>query len=192
MTDEELVAVLASPLRGRRRPRSLTGYRNWVMFRVLAHTGLRSQELLSLDVSDVTLSGVNAGRIQVRNGKGGRDRVVGLSAPDLSILRDEYLKEWGISSGPLFRSLTTGERLAYDSLKKQVRRHALLAGVAPGKNITPHTFRHSYATRLYRSHKNLVAVSHALGHSSVRTTQSYVHVDASEVIDQMASIALPV
>ena len=114
MTDEELVAVLASPLRGRRRPRSLTGYRNWVMFRVLAHTGLRSQELLSLDVSDVTLSGVNAGRIQGRNGKGGRDRVVGLSAPDLSILRDEYLKEWGISSGPLFRSLTTGERLAYD------------------------------------------------------------------------------
>jgi len=68
-----------------------------------------------------------------------------------------------------------GSKLTRDMIFKIVKELAVLAGIT--KNISPHTFRHSFATHLLENGANLRAIQQLLGHESITTTELYTHID---------------
>jgi integrase/recombinase XerC len=134
---------------------------------LLAYTGLRAQELCSLEVGDVRLS-ARKGELLVR-GKGGRERTVPLPAEARRVLGD-YLRWRGEQP---FRQLLVGRRgpLTPVGAWRIVRELGRRAGI-PG--LYPHMLRHTYANRLLReAGADLVMVAELLGHRSLATTARY-------------------
>lgn len=126
--------------------------------------GLRCAEIAALDGSDVWTHQAPAVLV-VRNGKGGKDRVVPLH-PVLVELLD------GVpAAGPLFPGLGGRAHVAPDTISALIRRHFARCGIS----ATPHQLRHTFGTELARqANGNLVAVAAAMGHGSTNTTMQYV------------------
>lgn len=152
--------------------------RDVAMLEVLYGAGLRISELLGLQIRDLLL---DEAIVSVR-GKGGRTRVVPIGGrATLSLQR--YLREGrpeldrrGQSRGHIFLN-QHGRPLSRQGAWQIVRRAVRAAGVR--KRVTPHTFRHSFATHLLEGGADLVAVQEMLGHADISTTQLYTHVDRS-------------
>lgn len=188
LSDEELRAIVRSPYIGRPRPRLRHHWRNAAMYRVLAATGLRAAELLALRVQDIEwTSATSGGDLRVRNGKGGKDRIVRLGQSDVEFLR-EYRREVGIRKGLLFRG-PDGGALQYRGFARRLKKYAHKVGIEPGKVMSPHVFRHTFATNLYHHTNDIVAVSMALGHSDISTTMIYTHVRPEGVLSATASLS---
>jgi integrase/recombinase XerD len=118
-------------------------------------------------VSDIDL---DTGAILVRHGKGGKQRRVPIWGEKLAAVRDhvEALPE----GSPLWPG-QRGAPLSPDAIWKVVRRLVRKAGL--DKNISPHTLRHAYATAAHAAGMDTIALKNALGHSSLGTTEQYVH-----------------
>jgi integrase/recombinase XerC len=146
--------------------------RNKALLELLYGAGLRVSELCGVDVEQVDLE-----RRMVRvRGKGNKDRVVPFGPP----ARDA-IAEWlaGRSQGALFLN-ARGGRLSVRSAWRIVRD----AGVANGLlGVHPHVLRHSCATHLLTGGADLRAIQEQLGHSSLSTTQRYVHVDTQQLLN---------
>jgi len=170
LTAEEAERLLSIP--NRRYP---TGLRNICILKMMLNAGLRSAEVLALEPRDVDLT---TGKVHVRNGKGGKDRIVWIGEGTLDDLRAWTEKRADRvrnldRSTPLFCTLD-GKSIHSGYLRNFVYRIAEKAGI--DKPISPHTLRHSYATDLYRESQNLRVVQKALGHSYVSTTMLYTHI----------------
>jgi integrase len=140
-------------------------------------TGLRVAELCALEVLDVDL---DQGQVIVRQGKGGKDRIVPLPARLI-----EPLRAWigQRTAGPLFPS-PRGVRLSTRAVQKLIKRLAAAAGLPEAnkpRRFTPHKLRHRYATNLYKKSKNLRVVQTVLGHESIATTEIYTHVEDDDL-----------
>jgi integrase/recombinase XerD len=159
-----------------RQPDAATagGMRDRAMLELLYATGIRVTELVSLDIQDVNLD-LSFVRCE---GKGSRERVV----PMGSVARRsvaEYLEKGRprLVRDPLARALFVnhhGKRLTRQGFWKIVKRYAGEARI--GKDITPHTLRHSFATHLLENGADLRAVQEMLGHADIATTQIYTHI----------------
>lgn len=157
---------------------TLAGVRDRAILELLFSTGLRVSELVALDTPDINF---DRNEIAVL-GKGKKLRVVFLSDEALYWL-DQYVKNRGfkrIDTGdlkpkddPLFLSLK-GARLTVRSIERFVKKYAKEAGIT--KTVSPHTFRHSFATDLLIGGADIRSVQSMLGHSSITTTQIYTHV----------------
>ncbi|HEX2194297.1 MAG TPA: site-specific tyrosine recombinase XerD, partial [Candidatus Limnocylindria bacterium] len=150
-----------------------TGIRDRAILELLYACGLRVSELTGLDLDRVDLE-----RLQVRViGKGNRERRVPMGEPARDRLH-RYIAGpragWtaGKPTAAVFVS-QRGKRLARESVYRQVRGWAEAAGVSA--NVTPHTFRHSFATHLLEGGADLRVVQALLGHASISTTQLYTH-----------------
>ena len=168
LSEEEMRAVLALPGAKNRRDAAL--------LELLYSSGLRIQELCDLNVSDVDLW---SGLVRIF-GKGGRERLSPVGKTALSSLR-AYLEARPAAQqkrGPLFLNVRGG-RLSTTSGRAIVHRWATQAGLS--LNITPHAFRHSFATHLLNRGCDLKAVQELLGHKSLATTQLYTHVNAERL-----------
>jgi integrase/recombinase XerC len=145
--------------------------RNRALLELLYGAGLRVSELCGVDVEHLDLA-----RRMVRvRGKGNKDRVVPFGPPARAALT-----EWlaGRRRGPLFVN-SRGGRLSVRSAWRIVRD----AGVANGLvGVHPHVLRHSCATHLLTGGADLRAIQEQLGHSSLSTTQRYVHVDTQQLL----------
>ncbi len=148
------------------------GLRDRLLFELLYSTGCRVGELCSLDVSDVV-------RRQVRvRGKGDRDRMVFIGSNAAKALED-YLPvrlEHAGDDQDSRRALildARGERLTTRGVYYLIRRYAAVAGV--DKKVSPHTFRHSFATHILDEGADIRTVQELLGHASLSTTQIYTH-----------------
>jgi len=148
------------------------GLRDRALFELLYSTGCRVGEICSLDVSDVM-------RRQVRvRGKGNKERLVfvGSKASDALNaylpLRLEHVADDIDSRRALILDLR-GNRLTTRGVYYLIRRYAALTGMA--KNVTPHTFRHSFATHVLDEGADIRVVQEMLGHASISTTQIYTH-----------------
>lgn len=130
--------------------------------------GLRRNELLQLDVSDVA---ADFSQVTIRQAKGGRVRHVPLSLQVAALLR-EYLSQHEHPNGPL---LTTGKgtRLASTGLQRLFRRILARAGLSD-RGFTVHSCRHAFATHALRSGADLASLRDVLGHSSISTTSRYL------------------
>ena len=152
--------------------KSYLGVRDKAILELLFSTGLRVSELVSLNVEDINF---DRNEIAVL-GKGKKIRVVFLSDSSYSSL-DQYLRNRGFEKeekmSPLFISLKN-TRLTVRSIERIVKKYAKIAGIT--KNVSPHTFRHSFATDLLFAGADIRSVQSMLGHSSITTTQIYTHV----------------
>lgn len=149
--------------------------RDATILEVLYAGGVRVGELVALDVDDLDLA---ARRMKVR-GKGRKERMVPLGDDAVAALRG-YLEgarpamiKPGSPAGALFLN-RRGGRVGVRDVRTMVARYA--AEVLPGRRVTPHTFRHTYATHLLEGGADLRSVQELLGHADLRTTQVYTHV----------------
>ncbi|MEN2999270.1 MAG: site-specific tyrosine recombinase/integron integrase [Acidilobaceae archaeon] len=136
---------------------------------MMAESGLRASELLSLRVGDVDL---NSGLARVV-GKYGKQRVVMLGPASRAVL-SEYL---GLIRKSARDRLID---LSYQALYKRVKRLAERAGLDPG-SVRPHILRHAFATEALRRGMSLSALQRLLGHSDLKVTQLYLHLTSEDV-----------
>lgn len=156
----------------------LSNLRDRAILETLFSTGLRVSELCSLNQDGIDLK---RGEFSVR-GKGSKLRLVFLSEQAKAAIVS-YLGKRQDADEALFIRVPRGEhfekyenlRLAPRSVQRIIKKYAIAAGIV-GKNITPHSLRHSFATDLLRNGADIRSVQALLGHSSVTTTQIYTHV----------------
>ncbi len=152
------------------------GHRNRAIIEVLYSCGLRVSELVSLRVSDLFLE---ESFIRV-TGKGDKQRLVPVGEPAVEAIKI-YLslrKLINIKKGDeeiLFLN-RRGGKLSREMIFIMLKKQAALAGIE--KEISPHTFRHSFASHLVENGADLRAVQEMLGHSSILTTEIYTHLNS--------------
>lgn len=167
---EEVVSILDSVVLT-----TWTGRRDRAILELLYGCGLRVSEAVDLKISDIFF---DESFIKV-TGKGNKQRLVpmGESAFDavISYLQCRIAPYSSDYDNLLFLN-RFGRNLTRVSVFKMVKRQALEAGVC--KEISPHTFRHSFATHLLENGADLRAVQEMLGHESILTTEIYTHIDS--------------
>lgn len=156
------------------------GERNKAILETLYGCGLRVSELVTLRISDLHF---REGIISV-TGKGDKQRLVPIGASALKQILT-YKEQVRVRLSPkkksediLFLNRNGGKmsrQMVFLIVKKQVEK----AGIH--KNISPHTFRHSFATHLVQNGADLRAVQDLLGHASITTTEIYTHLDSDDM-----------
>jgi integrase/recombinase XerD len=196
ITDVDPTALIEGPKLGRRLPDTLSFYeikklleaidlstpeggRNRAMIEVLYSSGLRVSELVDLKLNNIYF---DTGFLRV-TGKGNKERLVPIGKDALKYLAI-YISD--IRGKPPLKAPKKGfESFAFlnrngSSLTRVmvftiIKNLALLIGLQ--KSISPHTFRHSFATHLIEGGADLRAVQEMLGHESITTTEIYTHLD---------------
>lgn len=149
--------------------------RDLTIIELLFSCGLRVSELVSLKLADVNL----VGEYIVVRGKGDKQRLVPLGS-----IAKEYLKQYILvrrktvekfsrDEGFLFIS-RLGKKISRVSVWKLIKKYARLSGI--NKDISVHTFRHTFATELLKGGADLRSVQELLGHKSILATQIYTHI----------------
>jgi len=193
LIDKDPSELLESPKIGRKLPDTLEfheieallaeidlstdgGTRNRAMLETLYSSGLRVTELIELRISNIY---VEEGFIRVI-GKGSKERLVPIGREALKYIRlykDHVRVHLDIKKGHedfLFLNMR-GSHISRISVFTIIKDLALKAGIK--KSISPHTFRHSFATHLIEGGADLRAVQEMLGHESITTTEIYTHLD---------------
>lgn len=167
--DEILSAPTASGDTGSERDRA--------MIELLYSSGLRRAEVSVLNVGDLDLL---SGTLRVF-GKGSKERLVPVGKEALGRLRAYLRSRGGPADGePLFANLR-GARLSSEGVAFVVRRWVKRSSLM--KKVTPHVFRHSFATHLLNRGCNIREVQEMLGHADLNTTQIYTHVSLKQLQD---------
>lgn len=158
------------------------GERNRAMLETLYGCGLRVSELTNIKLSDLFF---DEGFIKV-TGKGDKQRFVPIlntTQKYINIYRKEKRVHLNIQSGfedTLFLN-RRGKQLTRAMIFTIIKQLAVKIGLA--KSISPHTFRHSFATHLLQNNADLRSIQLMLGHESITTTEIYVHLDKSHLTD---------
>ena len=159
--------------------------RDKAMLELLYASGLRASELCKLRMDEIHLE---LGIVRPY-GKGSKERVVPMGRPALEALK-HYLSNGrplllkGKTSYAVFLG-NRGKAISRMGLFKIIQRYALKAGIT--KSISPHTFRHAFATHLLQGGADLRAVQEMLGHSDIATTEIYTHVDRTQLTKTVAA-----
>jgi len=194
--EKDPTALLETPKIGRKLPEVLSieeidaiinsidikkpeGQRNKAILETLYSCGLRVSELIELKISNLFFE---SGFIKIE-GKGSKERLIPISTKaikEINLYLSEYRRLLNIDPKDediLFlnrRGRKLSRVMIFTIIKNLVRELGLK------KNISPHTFRHSFATHLIDGGANLRAVQEMLGHESIITTEIYTHLDRSE------------
>ncbi len=139
---------------------------------LLFATGIRISELCSLKPSDIDLKN---GTVLIY-GKGAKERILQIGNPDVISALTLYQKTFkdDIASCGFFFVNKLKRRLSDQSVRSMINRYAELAGIE--QHITPHMFRHSFATLLLEQDVDIRYIQKMLGHSSINTTEIYTHI----------------
>ncbi|PIU50922.1 site-specific tyrosine recombinase XerD [Candidatus Desantisbacteria bacterium CG07_land_8_20_14_0_80_39_15] len=162
------------------------GLRDKALLELLYATGMRISEVANLHIEDLNL---NEGYIKCF-GKGGKERVVPIGKKAIEAVREylrfkdskiERLKDSKDSKDRENYVLTNwrGRKLTRQGLWEIIKGYVRKSGI--NKKVTPHTFRHSFATHLLQGGADLRSVQEMLGHSDISTTQIYLHLDRKQV-----------
>lgn len=155
---------------------SWNGKRDRAILEVLYGCGLRVSEAVNLKISHVYLE---EGFVQVV-GKGNKERLVPIGEIAVDAIRC-YLGARPDPAEPKYDDILFlnrfGKSLSRVAMFNMVKKQAMIAGIR--KEISPHTFRHSFATHLIENGADLRVVQEMLGHESILTTEIYTHIDSS-------------
>lgn len=197
ITDSDAMVLIESPRIGKRLPEVLSlteidnmlaaidlstslGRRNRAIIETMYGCGLRVSELCNLRIQDVNADQ----QYIIVTGKGNKQRMVPMS-PIAARLIPEYVREDRALLTPkrgdddiVFLN-RRGARLTRVMVFYIIRDLAKAAGIV--KDVSPHTLRHSFATHLLEGGANLRAIQQMLGHESIATTQTYLHIDNSRL-----------
>ena len=155
---------------------SWTGKRDRAILEVLYGCGLRVSEASGLKISSLFL---DQGFIRII-GKGNKERLVPIGEMAIDAL-ESYMEDRpapAAKNDDIVFLNRFGKSISRVSLFKIVKKYTLAAGIL--KEISPHTFRHSFATHLIEHGADLRVVQEMLGHENIATTQIYTHVDSSK------------
>lgn len=160
------------------------GQRDRAAIEVLYSCGLRVSELCNLLLSDLYL---DEGFLRV-TGKGNKQRLVPISERAIRKLKAWFAFRNSINIKPgeedyVFISAARKKHLSRITVFHNIKVYAEQAGIQ--KTISPHTFRHSFATHLLEGGANLRAIQTMLGHESISTTEIYTHIDRRFLRDQI-------
>jgi len=151
------------------------GQRNKAMLEVLYGSGVRVSELTGIKISDLNL---DEGYMKVE-GKGSKQRLVPLSDPSVKMIQlwmmDRHILNVNKGHEDILFLNRRGHQLTRAMVFHIIKTLTELAGIK--KKISPHTFRHSFATHLLAHGANLRAIQQLLGHESITTTEIYTHMD---------------
>ena len=193
------LALMESPKLGRKLPDTLSeteidllithidlskpqGERNRAILETLYGCGLRVSEITSLKISDLFF---DEGFIKV-TGKGDKERFVPIGDATIKFI-NIYRKEIRVhdpiqpeASDTLFLN-RRGKGLTRAMIFTIIKQLVVKAGIQ--KNVSPHTFRHSFATHLLERGADLRAIQQMLGHESITTTEIYTHIDKTHLTE---------
>lgn len=175
LTESEVLLLLQTP-----DPSFHDGARDRAMLEVLYASGLRVSELCHLNLYDI-----QDDIIKVK-GKGGKERLVPIAKIAVKAV-DDYLlhfrKEFveDIRGEPLFLT-EKGKRIDRTLVWQRVKFYAKKAGIE--KSISPHSFRHTFATHLLHHGADLRIIQEMLGHADIATTDRYTHLSQQELLDK--------
>ena len=161
-----------------RKVSSPTKERDLAILELFYSCGLRVSELANLSLPDIILSE----RVLRIRGKGRKVRIVPIGNVAMELLSDwlNIRNAKKVTCSNVFVSVR-GKPLSRVAVWHVVKRYATLAGL--GDRVSPHTFRHSFATHLLNRGADLRAVQELLGHASISTTQIYTHVSVDRIFN---------
>lgn len=163
LTEEELAALLSV----------VSNKRDFAIILLIATSGLRVTELLNLTVKDIY------GRsVFVENGKGQKDRVSYMTK-QTRLAIDDYVSSERSGGGTILFQSQTGDSLSRMAINKMLKKYATRAGIE--KNVHAHTLRHTFATLAAAKDMPIEKLRKLLGHSSIRTTQDYIHLTDNQL-----------
>ena len=159
-----------------------TDMRNKAMLELMYATGVRISEAINLSMHDVYWDD----KVIRVLGKGGKQRVVPIAQESLNFLADYFNSARSIlrkdrNTDTLFLN-RFGNKLSRMGVWKVIDKITNNAGIS--KHVSPHTFRHSFATHLLEAGANLRVVQMLLGHSSINTTQIYINIDNTFIMQE--------
>ncbi len=157
----------------KRRSSDFLELRNIAMIEVMYSCGLRVSELVGLDVTDIDIS---QGFLSVM-GKGSKVRHTPLGKPAQAMIKC-YTQQANIQKGALFINKKQ-QRITVRAVQIMIKKRALEVGIKT--NVYPHMLRHAAATHFLQSSHDLRSVQDFLGHSSIKSTQVYTHLDYLEL-----------
>ncbi|MDR2964306.1 MAG: tyrosine-type recombinase/integrase [Treponema sp.] len=163
--------------------RQKTVMRDIAILELLFATGARVSEVCSLRAESIS---VNDGYIKIY-GKGSRERVIQIENKDVIKALSNYEKAFLnciISTGYFFIN-RLNNRISEQSVRLMVKRYAKMADC--NKSVTPHMFRHSFATLLLEENVDIRYIQKLLGHSTITTTQIYTHVSTAKQKEILAT-----
>ncbi len=189
LTEDEVFALLAAP-----NVRSITGLRNRAMLELMAYGGLRVGEVVNLRPGHIRW---DSGEVEIKNGKGGQERVVPLHATVM-----DWLHRWNEQRPKHSRYFFTtisgekkGSQLSSRYPDQMVKRHAKEAGIQeveyrnnrPHYKVHCHALRHTFASRMLSQGFTLAEVQALLGHSNIITTSVYLHTNPKALREKIQS-----
>lgn len=163
-------------------------YKYWLrdisVIETLFATGARVYEVSNIKIDCINL---NTGLIKIM-GKGGKERYIQIASAEILNILKKYYKHnsEAIKKSGFFFVNSRGNRYTEYSIRLMLKKYTKLAGIE--RNITPHMFRHSFATYLIEEGVDVSCVQQILGHSSIKTTQIYIHIAAkkqAEILREM-------
>ncbi len=183
----EVEALLEAPDAG-----TIIGLRDRAILELLYSTGMRVSELLALDLTDLDRQ---TSIVKVL-GKGKKERLLPVGGAAMSALNNYIANrheladgrstsvlpavgEYAVATQAIFLS-ERGNRIPdAKSIRRRIEKYAQAIGIR--KKITPHTFRHTFATHMLNAGADLRSIQELLGHASLSTTQIYTHVTADRL-----------
>lgn len=173
LTQEEMALLLDQPDAATRG-----GARDRCILELLYAAGLRVSELCQLEISNLDMQ---TGLVRAR-GKGSKERIVPIHNFMQELLLT-YMAKWRSQFQPQSEKLflnRSGRALSRQYIWKMVKKYALQCGLK--KDISPHTFRHSFATHLLERGADLRSVQILLGHAQISATEIYTHIRESRLM----------
>ena len=168
LRDEEVVVLF----------NAISNYRDRAMFKVMLRCGLRVEEVANLHLQDLDL---NRSRIFVRNGKGGKDRVVYVSMDAYEAILN-YLRVRPVYKGKkvflVEKGSFTGKPISVRGIQKRMEYYARKTGL----KVSSHQLRHTMATQLLNAEAEVETIQDLLGHNGINTTERYCTVSNLKVM----------
>ena len=153
--------------------------RDAAVIELLFSTGIRISELCSLSPADVSLSE----KTVLIYGKGAKERKIQIGTDAVIAILSEYLHAYSkeIQASNSFFVSQSGKPLSDQSIRRMLNKYTYMAAIS--QHITPHMFRHTFATSLLEADVDIRYIQEMLGHSSINITQIYTHVAMSKQRD---------
>jgi integrase/recombinase XerC len=174
---DDIFLLLSKPDRS-----EIAGLRDALILELLYATGLRVSELINLNISDIDFTGK---RLRVL-GKGKKERIIPLSDYHIDLITD-YIKRRSTLCrnkeiiGNQLLINKHGGRLTDRSVRRILEKYLTLCGLP--LLYSPHTIRHTFATHLLENGADLRSIQELLGHSSLSTTEKYIHLNLVKLLD---------
>jgi len=170
LVDSEIKKLFSAPDKS-----TEMGIRDLAILVTLGFTGVRLQEIVKADLSDIDFE-----RETLRVlGKGSKERLIPLNKIVITTLR-EYLERRPISESEAIFLNRFGKRLTGRSVENIVKKYVHLAGINKAK-ISPHKLRHTFATLLHLNEVDILEIQKLLGHASITSTQIYTHTNPEKL-----------